>query len=66
MMQRGFAWTRCGVGVAGGDAGLAMDAGVDDSPWYPSARNFRQKRLGDWREVVDKVRETHQKRFRLE
>jgi Tfp pilus assembly protein PilF len=26
-----------------------------DSPWYPSARLFRQSRLGDWRGVVEQV-----------
>ncbi|WP_144152948.1 tetratricopeptide repeat protein [Paraburkholderia sp. BCC1885] len=28
----------------------------EDSPWYPSARLFRQSTPGDWRGVVDKVR----------
>lgn len=28
-----------------------------DSPWYPSARLFRQKRRGDWETVIEKVRE---------
>ncbi len=27
----------------------------DDSPWYPSARLFRQPRLGDWKPVVDRI-----------
>jgi ADP-heptose:LPS heptosyltransferase len=27
----------------------------DDSPWYPSARLFRQKETGDWDEVLDRV-----------
>jgi tetratricopeptide (TPR) repeat protein len=27
----------------------------DDSPWYPSARLFRQRRPGDWSEVVERV-----------
>lgn len=27
----------------------------DDSPWYPSARLFRQRRLGDWGEVLERV-----------
>lgn len=26
-----------------------------DSPWYPTARLFRQDRLGDWANVIDKV-----------
>jgi hypothetical protein len=28
-----------------------------DSPWYPSARLFRQRRPGDWRGVADQVTE---------
>jgi hypothetical protein len=27
----------------------------DDSPWYPSARLFRQTALGDWTSVMDKI-----------
>jgi tetratricopeptide (TPR) repeat protein len=27
----------------------------DDSPWYPTARLFRQRRLGDWDEVMARV-----------
>ncbi|VXB55373.1 Tetratricopeptide repeat protein [Burkholderia sp. 8Y] len=27
----------------------------DDSPWYPSARLFRQKRPGEWDEVIERV-----------
>jgi hypothetical protein len=27
----------------------------EDSPWYPSLRLFRQKRQGDWQEVVEEV-----------
>ncbi|OGU10250.1 MAG: hypothetical protein A2075_21610 [Geobacteraceae bacterium GWC2_58_44] len=27
----------------------------DDSPWYPSARLFRQSRRGDWTEVLQRV-----------
>ena len=26
--------------------------GRADSPWYPTMRLFRQKRLGDWEDVV--------------
>jgi tetratricopeptide (TPR) repeat protein len=31
--------------------------GRDDSPWYPSARLFRQSRPGDWGGVADQVAE---------
>jgi tetratricopeptide (TPR) repeat protein/ADP-heptose:LPS heptosyltransferase len=27
----------------------------DDSPWYPTMRLFRQRRLGDWSEVFDRI-----------
>lgn len=27
----------------------------DDSPWYPTARLFRQPRIGDWDSVIDRV-----------
>jgi hypothetical protein len=27
----------------------------DDSPWYPSARLFRQTKLGDWGTVIDRL-----------
>jgi hypothetical protein len=29
--------------------------GRDDSPWYPTARLFRQQRRGDWNGVIDEV-----------
>jgi tetratricopeptide (TPR) repeat protein len=29
--------------------------GREDSPWYPTARLFRQKKLGDWEEVFARV-----------
>jgi hypothetical protein len=29
----------------------------EDSPWYPTMRLFRQKRLGDWGEVIQRVAE---------
>ena len=28
----------------------------DDSPWYPTARLFRQQRAGDWDEVITTLR----------
>ena len=28
----------------------------DDSPWYPTMRLFRQKRYGDWGEVIERAR----------
>jgi ADP-heptose:LPS heptosyltransferase len=31
--------------------GLARDS----SPWYPSARLFRQPRVGDWHAVVQRI-----------
>jgi ADP-heptose:LPS heptosyltransferase len=27
----------------------------DDSPWYPTMRLFRQKRLNDWSNVIEEV-----------
>ena len=36
----------------------------DDSPWYPTARLFRQRRRGDWTEVVDRVRTALRERVR--
>jgi len=29
----------------------------EDSPWYPTARLFRQKSSGDWRAPVERMRE---------
>jgi Flp pilus assembly protein TadD len=34
----------------------------DDSPWYPTMRLFRQKRLGDWREVFERLEAELQRR----
>jgi ADP-heptose:LPS heptosyltransferase len=28
----------------------------EDSPWYPTARLFRQQQLGDWNSVLERVR----------
>ncbi len=30
--------------------------GREDSPWYPTARLFRQDRPGDWSDVIARVR----------
>lgn len=30
--------------------------GRDDSPWYPTMRLLRQARIGDWTEVIEKLR----------
>ena len=35
----------------------------DDSPWYPSARLFRQTVRGDWEGVVKRVREALQEKL---
>jgi hypothetical protein len=29
--------------------------GRDDSPWYASARLYRQNRIGDWTDVLQRV-----------
>ncbi|MBN3852651.1 tetratricopeptide repeat protein [Paraburkholderia sp. Ac-20340] len=34
----------------------------DDSPWYPSARLFRQRRPAEWGEVIERVRQALQLR----
>jgi hypothetical protein len=31
--------------------------GRDDTPWYPSMRQFRQTRRGDWTGVIERVRQ---------
>ncbi len=35
----------------------------DDSPWYPTARIFRQRRADDWDEVVGRVEAALRERF---
>jgi hypothetical protein len=35
----------------------------DDSPWYPTARLFRQDSARDWEEVVAKVRQALNERI---
>jgi tetratricopeptide (TPR) repeat protein len=35
----------------------------DDSPWYPTARLFRQDATRDWEEVVEKVRQALEERI---
>jgi hypothetical protein len=32
-------------------------AGRDDSPWYPTARLFRQTTMGDWDPVIGRIRD---------
>ncbi len=31
--------------------------GRDDTPWYPTMRLFRQETAGDWRSVIERVRD---------
>jgi hypothetical protein len=33
----------------------------DDSPWYPTLRQFRQPSLGDWNSVISRVRDALQR-----
>jgi hypothetical protein len=37
-------------------ADLRWLVGRSDSPWYPTARLFRQTTLGDWNEPVERLR----------
>jgi hypothetical protein len=36
----------------------------EDSPWYPTMRLFRQRRLGDWGSVIERVKGELQKETR--
>jgi hypothetical protein len=38
--------------------------GQDSSPWYPTARLFRQPGLGDWATVIGRI-EQHLTRFKI-
>jgi tetratricopeptide (TPR) repeat protein len=38
--------------------------GREDSPWYPTMRLFRQRRRGDWDEVIERVQVALQERVR--
>ncbi|NOS75374.1 MAG: hypothetical protein HOP36_12740 [Methyloglobulus sp.] len=29
--------------------------GMDDTPWYPAAKLFRQTEIGDWDGVINKI-----------
>ena len=52
------------AGALGRPTWVALKLGADwrwlldrnDSPWYPTARLFRQDRPGDWSGVIDRVR----------
>jgi ADP-heptose:LPS heptosyltransferase len=35
----------------------------EDSPWYPTMRLFRQKAIGDWPSVVDRITEALKGRY---
>jgi ADP-heptose:LPS heptosyltransferase len=36
----------------------------DDSPWYPTARLFRQPEFGDWTSVIETLRRELPRTFR--
>jgi hypothetical protein len=38
----------------------------EDSPWYPTARLFRQPQRGAWHDVVQRVAEALSERFKHE
>jgi hypothetical protein len=35
--------------------GLAVATGGDTTPWYPTAKIFRQARIGDWGTVFAEI-----------
>jgi hypothetical protein len=35
----------------------------DDSPWYPTMRLFRQRRVGDWANVFQRIRDALREKF---
>jgi tetratricopeptide (TPR) repeat protein len=37
--------------------------GRDDSPWYPTMRLFRQRRLGDWSDVMARIADAARERM---
>jgi hypothetical protein len=37
----------------------------EDSPWYPSMRIFRQTEYGDWKPVINRVKEELHKQLYL-
>ena len=43
-----------------GDADWRWLVDREDSPWYPTARLFRQTRPGDWSGVAERVRQALQ------
>jgi ADP-heptose:LPS heptosyltransferase len=51
------------AGALGTRTWVALDAaadlrwlgGQDDTPWYPTMRLFRQTKLGEWREVFERM-----------
>ncbi|HEU5458200.1 MAG TPA: glycosyltransferase family 9 protein, partial [Terracidiphilus sp.] len=53
------------AGALGRPVWVLLDAAPDwrwmrrrtDSPWYPTARIFRQAQLGEWEPLIEQVRE---------
>jgi hypothetical protein len=59
----GAVWASLGKLEVRAWASLALSSdwlwplGRGDSPWYPTVRLFRQRRLGDWDEVFGRIAE---------